>query len=417
MMQKITKRDLSILIGNGLDHFDTSLYGFLVPILAPIFFPEYDPVVQLIMGYSIMSTSLITRPVGSFIFGVIARHYGPTFGLSYSLIGVAITTVSIGLLPGYDMLGWFAPLCLILVRMIKGIFAAGESTIAKIYILQGKSQRPALKASYWYQCSSMAGIVLASAVCTASIFFQQYEVSWRLCFWLGGLVGLIGYFLRRYSISVEEREGMKQFSSYRISSLKMLWVHRVNVSRVAICTSFSYITYAVPFVFMNSYVPLVTSITLEAMMALNTILLVFDMVMIPIVGRFVSQFESRRVMIFSSTILALTIFPLLSALQDASFVYVTFVRFWIVFWGVVFLCPVNFWYKTLFNSREQYLLIGMGNAIGAGTLGKMSSAICLGLWYTTGSMALSATYVVGVMLATSYAVWSESLKESEVVTV
>ncbi len=411
MPRKITKRDLSILIGNALEHFDTSLYGFLAPILAPIFFPKYDPVVQLIMAYSIMSTSLITRPLGSFIFGVIARNYGPTLGLSYSLIGVAITTVAIGLLPGYDAVGWLSPLCLILVRMTRGIFAAGESTIAKLYILQGKQHSEALKTSYWYQSSSMFGIILASAVSTASIIFQENIISWRVCFWLGGLVGFIGYFLRRYSKSVEETEGMRQFASYRMSSLKTLWVHRANVSRVAICTAFSHLTYAVPFVFMNSFVPLVTSISLETMMALNTILLVFDMIMIPIIGRFTSQFDIRMVMVFSSTILAFTVFPLLSNLHDASLGYVTFVRFWIVFWGVVFLCPLNLWFKKLINSPEEYLLIGMGNALGAATFGRMSNAICIGLWYATGSIASSAIYLTVIMLTTAYAIWSAAQKD------
>lgn len=404
MLRKITKRDLSILIGNTLEHFDTSLYGFLAPILAPIFFPKYDPVVQLIMAYSIMSTSLITRPLGSFIFGVIARNYGPTLGLSYSLIGVAITTVGIGFLPSYESVGWFSTFFLILIRMTRGIFAAGESTIAKIYILQGKEHTDALKASYWYQTSSMLGIILASAVSTVSIIFQQDAFSWRVCFWLGGLVGFIGYFLRRYSKPLEEVEGMRQFSSYSVSSLKTLWLHKANICRVVICTAFSHVTYTIPFVFMNSFVPLVTSISLETMMALNTALLVFDMAMIPVMGRLTSRYDIRLVMVFSSTILAFTIFPLFTNLPDASLGYVTFLRFWIVFWGVVFLCPLNLWFKSLFNSPEQYLLIGMGNALGAATLGRMTNAICIGLWYATGSIAASAIYITIVMLGTAFAV-------------
>lgn len=410
MLQKFTKRDLSILIGNALEHFDTSLYAFLAPILAPIFFPNYDPIVQLIMAYSIVCTSLITRPLGSFIFGIIACRHGPIFGMSYSLIGVAIATMGTGFIPSYDALGWLSPLCLILIRMIKGIFAAGESTIAKIYILQGKEGPAAMKASYWYQTSSMLGTILASLVTTASIIFQQYEISWRICFWLGALVGFMGYFLRRYASSIKEAEEIREFSSYRMSNLKALWKHRANVCRVAISTSFSYITGIIPFSFMNSYVPRVTPISLETMMTLNTILLVFDFIMIPLIGRFVSQFEIRSVMILASTILALTLFPLLISLENASLGYITFVRFWIVFWGVVFLCPLNLWNKNLFNSPEQYLLIGMGNAFGAATFGRMTNTICISLWYTTGSMTASATYLTVIILITVYAVTSSAVK-------
>ncbi len=49
----LTRQDLSIIIGNGLDHFDTAIYGFIAPFLSKIFFPHNDPVVSLILAYSI----------------------------------------------------------------------------------------------------------------------------------------------------------------------------------------------------------------------------------------------------------------------------------------------------------------------------------------------------------------------------
>src|SRR5438309_1114006 len=139
------KKDISILIGNALDRFDTSLYGFLAPVMGPIFFPNHDPVVQLILTYATSITSLFSRPIGTFLFGMIAHYKGPVFGLSYSLIGVAITTVCIGCIPSYALIGWLAPLSLVLIRLVRGICAAGESTIAKLYIMENKSDNHALK--------------------------------------------------------------------------------------------------------------------------------------------------------------------------------------------------------------------------------------------------------------------------------
>src|SRR5665213_55435 len=138
------KKDISILIGNALDRFDTSLYGFLAPVMGPIFFPHHDPVVQLLLTYATSATSLFSRPLGTFLFGMIARYKGPLCGLSYSLIGVAVTTVCIGCIPRYDVLGWLAPLSLVLMRLVRGICAAGESTIAKLYIMENKSNDRAL---------------------------------------------------------------------------------------------------------------------------------------------------------------------------------------------------------------------------------------------------------------------------------
>lgn len=104
--KSLNRRDVSILIGNLLDHFDAGLYGFLAPVLAPLFFPNHDYVVQLILAYSVLATSLVTRPIGSIIFSILARRSGPVYSLSYSLLGAAISTAFMGLIPIYDSIGW-----------------------------------------------------------------------------------------------------------------------------------------------------------------------------------------------------------------------------------------------------------------------------------------------------------------------
>lgn len=406
MPRTLTQRDISTLIGNILDHYDSAIYGFLGPLLGPVFFPNYDPIVQLILVYSILGTSLFTRPIGSFIFGIIARNHGPLFGMSYSLIGVAISSVLIGFLPTYDHIGWIAPLSLIFIRMIKGIFAAGESTIAKLYIMENKTTNHALKASYAYQISTVVGNILASVAVTL-VLTSQDENAWRLCFWAGGTTGLIGYFLRKYSALTEEK---KAFHSFRVPRLRSLWNHKANILRVAMATGFGHITGTVPFVFMNSFVPLITHISLETMMALNTALLCLDMVLIPFIGRWILPHNGVKAMVISSLVLAITVIPLFHFLPNASLEYVVFVRMWIIFWGVVFMCPMNFWFKQLFPSDEQYLLVGMGGALGATTIGRLTTPFCLWLWYITGLSFMPAIYLFAVIIITSCVIFSVNSK-------
>lgn len=402
----MTRKDLTILIGNVLDHFDTALYGFLAPLLAPLFFPDYDPVVQLILAYSLLATTLVTRPIGTFIFGVIARNYGPAHGLSYSLIGVAIATAGIGCLPTHASIGWLAPVGLILLRLLSGVFGAGEVIIAQLYILEGKSQQSALKASYLYQSSTVLGIILASGATSLVISLTPYsDIMWRVCFWLGGITGFISYFLRKL-IRLQDDKKAAFFAPYRISSLYALWHHRRNVLRIAMASVFSNITYVVPFIFMNSFAPLISFISLETMMAFNTILLILDMVMIPLCGRLILNYDPVKIMLTSSLILGVTILPLFHYLPGASLTYMTFVRFWIVLWGIIFLCPLNLWSKRLFDSPEQYLLVGMGHALGTATLGRMTPAICLWLWHATKMPTVPALYLALLILGTAYAIAS-----------
>lgn len=405
MKNTLSKRDISILIGNCLEHYDTSLYGFLAPILAPIFFPKFDPVVQIILAYSLLATSLFTRPIGVFIFGNIALKRGAVQGLSYSLIGVAITTVMIGFIPSYDIIGCFAPICLILIRMLRGIFASGESTIAKLYIMEGKSPQAAYKASYFYQTSTMIGIVLASFF-SWIVFILEFKELWRVCFWLGGITGFFGYYFRKFDQEKGGKSANSPFISYKQSSIKLILENKINILRVAITTSFSHLTYTFPFIFMNSFIPLVTSISVATMMKLNTVLLIIDMLLIPYLGKLSQNYSPRNVMIFSGTILSLTILPIWSLIPNSSLYYVTFVRFWIVILGVLFLCPLNLWYKSLFNPTHQYFLVGIGNTLGATTFGRLTPAICMSLWYFTGSSFSIALYFLIITLLTLLAIKS-----------
>lgn len=398
------KKDISILIGNALDRFDTSLYGFLAPVMGPIFFPNHDPVVQLILTYATSITSLLSRPIGTFLFGMIAQRKGPVFGLSYSLIGVAITTVCIGCIPSYANIGWLAPLSLVIIRIIRGVCAAGESTIAKLYIMENKSDSQALTASHFYQSSSMLGIIMASAASTVVIGFNHDM--WRICFLFGGTTGFVGYFLRYCTFDNSEVKQSDLFAGYNVSNIWLLWRNRSNIMRVATATCFSHLTYAVPFVFMNSFVPMITTITLRTMMLLNTSLLLFDMLFIPILGRLTMRYSMHKVMICAALVLASTIVPLFAWLPQASLWYVTCVRMWIVFWGLIFLCPLHFWFNSLFKGSDKYFLVGMGNALGVATLGHMTTPICLWLWYMSGLSYMPAVYVAAVMGATVYAVWS-----------
>lgn len=405
-----TPLDLSILFGNALERFDTSLYSFLAPIMASLFFPHYDPIVQLIAMYGIAATSFIARPVGTFLFCIIAKKYGSLYALSCSLYFVSIAAVCVGCLPSYETVGFCAPALLILMRLCKGICAAGESVIAKLYIMEGKSDQHALRASYWYQSSSVMGIVGASVIATYVIGVNPGL--WRFCFLFGGLAGLVGYYVRFSHSAAHNRVITSLENTFVIrNEMRSVWKHKKNIARVAIATCFSHATYAIPFIFMNTLVPRVSTITLEIMMVLNTMFLFLDMIMIPLLGYMLEGYEYKKVMGYASGILSVTIVPLFFFLPNASLAYVTCVRLWVVLLGLVFLCPLNMWCKKLFDTSDQYVMVGIGNMIATSTVAHLVTPICLSLWYLTGTVCSSALYIAFLMCVTSCAVLTADVQK------
>jgi MFS family permease len=405
MLKNFTKRDISILIGNLLDHFDGALYGFLAPIMAPLFFPNHDPLMQLVLAYSIFATSIVTRPVGAFIFGIWAKKKGPLSSLSISLVGIASCSVMISLIPGYNHIGYFGAILLLLVRFVKGIFASGESVVAKLYILEEKEDVSAFKASYYYQASSILGIILASILSTIIIWNGNGEY-FRICYVLGALVGIYGYNLRRqkdlYKATLHDK-------NKAIFKLQDLFKHRYKILAIIFSTGLSHITYLIPCVIMNSFIPLITEIKIEEMMTLNNILLFLDLGLMIFLGKILERYNYYKITLYLPMILGMSILFLFIPLDGSSLNYVTLVRVWIITIGVAFACPQNLFYKKLFdNYKEQYLITGMANAIGSGVIGKLTPFLTFYLYYKYENMLIIAIYFSLICFATSFFVYKSS---------
>jgi len=109
------------LVGSAIEWFRLLLYGTVAGLVFNrLFFPNYDPVVGLLLTYLSFSLTFLVRPFGGFFFSHIGDKIGrkKTLVLTLSLMGVS--TFLIGLLPGYDVLGVWAPILLVLLAIVQG---------------------------------------------------------------------------------------------------------------------------------------------------------------------------------------------------------------------------------------------------------------------------------------------------------
>ena len=82
-------------LGNLFEHYDTALLGFLSPFLAPLIFPEKDPMTALILTYAIIPLGMVARPLGSLVFGYIGDVYGRKHALFLTLAGMSLISGSL----------------------------------------------------------------------------------------------------------------------------------------------------------------------------------------------------------------------------------------------------------------------------------------------------------------------------------
>lgn len=405
------KRDIAILLGNIVDHFDRSLYIFLAPIIAPLFFPNTDQLVSLTLAYLILSGELIAKPLGNYIFAVIADNKGPGVALSYSLMGIGIFTGLISILPDYQAIGIMAPILLALTRVIGGIFAAGESVVANLYVLEGRNGASAMRRSYLYQSSTIIGIILASVAATV-IFYCAIREIWRIPFAFGSVAAFMGYFFRIYFFDQKFlNEPSKRPIIYGLKSgVKIIRQYKLTLMKIILAQNISQISYVLPFVLMNYFVPLITDIPTTTMMVANNLMLVFDLIMLCAIGELSKHFHPANIMKYSSFVLMVTIIPLWFFIPNSSILYVSFIRVWIVIWGIIFLCPLSIWCRDqLHDSKDRYLIIGLGSSIASIFAGKMTPSLCLFLYYISGSYIILSLYFFAIFASC----WLMLVKSSE----
>ncbi|MCT4697009.1 MAG: hypothetical protein V3581_02000 [Candidatus Cardinium sp.] len=396
----VTKPQLSILLANALIHFDTALYGYLVPIIAPLFFPKKGLVVQLIGGYSPLMISFVAKPLGLLFFSKMAQERKASIALRYTLLGVGVSLVVMSCLP-IDGALW-GMIGLLAVRTCAESCAAGEHHIAKIYLLQGLAMQQAKKLASFYEIATMAGILSAGAVGTCFVWIKNPLLYWRLPFLIAALSTLLNVVLFRLKAKEEEVDGHPYKTTLQP-------IYR-PIIRIAIVAGFGYIAYTTPFLFMNSFVPMVTTFTYVAMMQYLPIFMVLDIILIGWVAKVGYKYDHNNLMAVASGLVALSIIPLFAGLPAASIFYVTAVRCWLIFLGVVFSCFLTIWAKEQVAVATSYVTIGFATVLGSSLFGKSATAICFYLFHRYNSPIAPACYIALLAFAATLVMMNSASK-------
>lgn len=188
------------MIGNALEWFDFSIYGFFAVQIGHTFFPTSDSVSQSLSAFGIFAMGFLTRPLGSIVFGHVGDRSGRTTALTISIVGMAVTTTCMGLLPGYATIGIAAPILLTILRMLQGIAAGGEAAIAGIFMIENApTGRRALSCAIGgagvgigIQIASFAAYLLAANLTPDELTAW----GWRIPFVFGLIVGGVGFWVR-----------------------------------------------------------------------------------------------------------------------------------------------------------------------------------------------------------------------------
>lgn len=189
-------------IGSVLEYYDFFIYATAASLIFPqIFFPSTDPKMAIVASLATYGVGYVARPIGAFFLG----HWGDTHGRKQVLILcmflMGFSTLAVGLLPTYNQVGLWAPVLLVVLRLIQGFAVAGEISGASSMILEhAPFGRRGYYASFTLQ-GVQAGQILAAAIFLPLAYFLPSESfntwGWRIPFLLSFVVIIVGFYIRR----------------------------------------------------------------------------------------------------------------------------------------------------------------------------------------------------------------------------
>ncbi|XQA79680.1 MFS transporter [Xanthomonas sacchari] len=192
---------LASLVGTTIEFFDFYIYATAAVLVFPkLFFPEGDADAAQLQSLATFAVAFVARPLGSALFGHFGDRIGRKATLVAALLTMGLSTVLIGLLPGYDRIGLWAPALLVLCRFGQGLGLGGEWGGA--VLLATENAPPGKRA--WYGMFPQLGAPLGFLLCSGIFLLlgalldeaQFLRWGWRIPFVASALLVITGLWVR-----------------------------------------------------------------------------------------------------------------------------------------------------------------------------------------------------------------------------
>ena len=396
---------MASLIGTTIEWYDFFLYNYAAAIIFNrLFFPSFDPLTGTLLAFTTYALGFVARPVGGIVFG----HFGDRIGrkrlLMLSLILMGVATALIGLLPTYDRIGFWAPVALVVLRLVQGFAVGGEWGGAVLLAAEhGDAKRRGFWAS-WPQAGVPAGNLLAVAVLAILAAVQSdadfAAWGWRIPFLLSAVLVLIGWWIRTsvdesptYRKAAEEAEALP-----KVPAMEVLRQSPRGLAVGAGLRLGENIAYYIITAFSVTYLTEVAR--LDRGTALNATLVgaAIHFFTIPFFAWASDRYGRRPIYAFGALGLAafsFAFFPMLASGDMAAIVAAIAIA--LVLHGAMY-GPQAAFISELFPTRIRYSGVSIAYQLTSIVAGSLAPIIALALYQRTGSATPVAIYVAATCL-------------------
>lgn len=395
--QKINVASLKLffpaIFGTIVEYYDYALYGFCAHLLAAQFFPTEDSTVALLKTFGIFLTGSLAKPFGALLFGFIGDRFGRSISLKISMLGIAIPTTAIGLMPTYQEIGWLAPCLLLLCRVSQGILTAGEADGVRVFIFESFLKDKPCFANSLSSFSIFVGIYLASVASGWVMAAEDPNTAWRMAFIAGGVMGTIVFGLRfTVSETVDYVEHLKTRDKESWHGFLRVFLNnkRIILTAILFCGA-SGGTYHFYLVFLGKYLSNTLNIlTPETASGFTATAVLIYTLCLPIGGFLADRFGLVRVIktFFYALCVALTL-NIMMVLSGEISLWLMWITAGII---AIFQDPMYTLLIQRIQVGERCRCLSFGHATGSILFSGSTPFISLWLWQSTKSAIVPFLY-------------------------
>jgi MFS transporter, MHS family, proline/betaine transporter len=310
-------------IGNALEWFDFSVYGYFAGIIAKQFFPLHDEWLSTLLAIATFGISFLMRPFGAVVLGLYGDRKGRKAALTLAITLMMTGTLTMAVMPPYAVIGTTAPVLILLARLVQGFAVGGEFGSATAFMVEHSPSRRGYFASWQFASQGISAILAAAFGSLLTVWLSPEHLSawgWRIPFLFGVLIGPVGYYIRsqldetpEFLALGREREVLADKPRDPAASFSSHWVNLLlAIGLVAQSTVGVYV--------LQLYMPLyaVKQLHMPAAVSFGAVVLNggLQFVLSPLMGAWSDRIGRIRIMLGTSVLMGLLIYPMFALLQN-----------------------------------------------------------------------------------------------------
>ncbi|BCW18360.1 MFS transporter [Arthrobacter sp. NtRootA9] len=420
--QRTLKKALGgTIVGNTMEWYDVGVFGYLITTMGPVFLPEADRAVQNLFLLGTFAATFIARPLGGIFFGWLGDKIGRQKVLAMTLMIMAAATFAVGLLPGYAVLGIWAAVLLVVLKLVQGFSTGGEYSGATTFVCEhAPDRRRGFYVSFLDMGSYLGFAAGGLVVSVLQLVLGQEQMEawgWRLPFLVAGPLGAVAVYFR---MKIEESAAFKATMEAEavaathpetgeelkpVGPLGILKAHwRPILLAMILAAAANTVAYA-----LTSYMP--TYLTSnkgysEVDGTLLTIPVLVAMALcIPLTGRLSDRIGRRKVLWIGALSTVVFAVPAFLAIAAHS-VPMTFLGLALIAFPVAFSVPnLASALPALFPTEHRYSAMGIAYNFAVAIFGGTAPFIIAALIELTGNDMAIAYYLMGVAVVAAVAIY------------